>query len=97
VKTSLWWTSSQKGLFNVISFYSVLVRSDGSPSPWKSIWWIKTSLRVVFFAWSAALGKILTIDNFRKWHVIVNDRYCMCKRNGKYVDHLLHYEVACSL
>jgi hypothetical protein len=35
-----------------------------------------------FFAWSAALGKILTMDNMRKQHVIVVDRCCMCKRNG---------------
>jgi hypothetical protein len=25
-------------------------------------------LRAAFFAWSVALQKILTMDNFRKWH-----------------------------
>jgi hypothetical protein len=51
-----------------------------------------------FFAWSVVVGKILTIDNLRKRHVIMVDRCCMCKRNGEFVDHLcLHCEVACVL
>jgi hypothetical protein len=51
-----------------------------------------------FFAWSAALRKILTLDNLRKRHVIVIDRCCMCKRNGESVDYLLlHCEVARAL
>jgi hypothetical protein len=44
--------------------------------------------------WSAALGNILTIDNLRKWHVIVMDKCCMCKRNGESTNHLLHFDVA---
>jgi hypothetical protein len=55
---------------------------------WKSIWRIKVPLRAAFFTWSAALGKILTMDNLRKRHVIVVDRCCMCK---------VHCEVACFL
>jgi hypothetical protein len=68
----LWWTPSKKGLFNVRSFYIVLVRIDNSPFPWKSIWRTKAHLSVVFFAWSAAVGKILTMDNLKKQHVICN-------------------------
>jgi hypothetical protein len=42
-----------------------------------------------------ALGNILTLDNFKKMHVISVDRCCMCKRNGELVDHLLlHCDVA---
>ena len=45
-----------------------------------------------------ALGKILTIDNIRKGHVIVINRFCMCKRSEEIVDHLLlHCKVAFSL
>jgi len=51
-------------------------------------------LKEAFFAWSTALGKIFTINNLRKWHIIVVDRCYMYKRNGESVDHLLlHYEV----
>jgi hypothetical protein len=94
----LWWVPSKRGLFVVRSFYSVLVCNDGFHFPWKSVWRTKVPLRVAFFAWSAALGKILTMDNLRKRHVIVVDRCCMCKRNGESVDHLLlHCEVAGAL
>jgi hypothetical protein len=56
------------------------------------------SLEGGFFAWSAALGKILTLDNLRRRHVIVMDRCCMCKRSGESVDHLLlHCDVASAI
>jgi hypothetical protein len=46
----------------------------------------------------SALGKILILDNLRKWNVLVMDRCCMCKRNEKSVDHLLiHCDVACAI
>jgi hypothetical protein len=41
--------------------------------------------------WTAALGKILTLDNLRKRHVIVINRCYMCKKTGESVDHLLLY------
>jgi hypothetical protein len=46
---------------------------------------------VAFFAWSALLGKILTIYNISKRHSIMVDWFCMCKRSGESVDHLLLY------
>jgi hypothetical protein len=69
-----------------------------APSLGKSIWQSKVPLRVAFFAWSAALGKILTMDNLRKQNLIVVDWCCMCKKSGKTIDHLLlHCEVARAL
>jgi hypothetical protein len=48
--------------------------------------------------WSAAIGKIITLDNLKKRHVIIVDRCCLCKRNGESVDHLLlHCDVASTL
>jgi hypothetical protein len=88
---------SKRRLFAIRSFYSVLIRTDGSHFPWKSVLQTKNPLRVAFFPWSAALGKILAIDNLRK-HVIVVDRCCMCKRNEESVDHLLlHFDVTGAL
>ena len=53
------------------------------------------SPRVAFFSWTAALGKILTIDNLRMRHFVVLEWCYMCKRCGESVDHLLlHYPFA---
>jgi hypothetical protein len=95
-ENKLWWVPSKKGLFDVKSFYCVMGCHDGFRFPWKSVWRTKVPLMVAFFVWSAALGKILTMENLGKWHVIVVDRCCMCKKkNGESMDHLLiHSEVA---
>jgi hypothetical protein len=91
----LWWTPSHKGKFVVYSFYKVLTCKEEDPFHWRSIWRTKFPLKVTFFTWSVVLGKMLTLDNLRKRHVIVIDRCYMCKMNGETVDHLLlHCEVA---
>jgi hypothetical protein len=91
------WVPPKRGLFKVESFYSSLVAPIGCSFPWKSVWRTPALSRAVFFAWSAALGKILTLDNFRRQHVIVIDRCCMCKMDGETVDHLLHCDVASAI
>jgi hypothetical protein len=89
------WASSKRGLFKVKSLYCSLASLDGCRFPWKSVWKTPAPPRAAFFAWSAALGKILTLDNLRRRHVIVIDRCCMCKKAGESVDHLLlHCDVA---
>jgi hypothetical protein len=37
--------------------------------------------------------KILTLNNLQKMNVIVVEWYCMCKKCGVSIDHLLHCEV----
>jgi hypothetical protein len=94
----LWWVSSKKGLFTIGSFFSFLDCSVGSLFPWKNVWWTQAPSQTAFFAWSAALDKILTMDNLRKNHVILVDRCCMCKRTRELVDHLLlHCDAAYTL
>jgi hypothetical protein len=53
---------------------------------------------VVFFVWTAILGKILTLDNLRKMNIIVMEWCYMCKTSGESIDHLfLHCMVATEL
>ena len=53
---------------------------------------------MTFFVWTAALEKILTMDNLRKRNVVVVEWCCLCKKSGESIDHLLlHCEVACDL
>jgi hypothetical protein len=62
----LWLVPSKRGLLAIRSFYSVLVRTNGSRFPWKSVWRTEVSLRVAFFAWLVVLGKIFIMDNLKK-------------------------------
>jgi hypothetical protein len=91
----LWWVSSKKGVFKVKSFFYSLASSGCSPFPWKNVWHTQAPSRAAFFAWTVALGKILTLDNLRKRHVIVINRCFMCKKTEEFVGHLLlHRDLA---
>ena len=99
VADSLCWNPSSRGLFEVRSFYSILIHPISQDSfPWKGVWKAKVPPRVAFFVWTSALGKILTTDNLRKRRVMIQDWCCMCKSSGESVNHLLlHCPVAWEL
>ena len=91
----LCWKPSSRKVFTVRSYYSCLLQPARSFFPWKSVWKSKVPTRVAFFTWTAALEKILTVDNLRKRRVIIVDWCCMCKVHGESVNHLLlHCSVA---
>jgi hypothetical protein len=46
---------------------------------------------LALFTWTASFGKILTLDNLCKCHIIVIDFYCMCKKTPYHL--LLHCDV----
>jgi hypothetical protein len=84
--------------FAVKRYYRSLSPSSSTLFPWKIIWKAKVPPRVAFFSWSAALGKVLTIDNLHTRGLILQEWCCICKCNGESVDHLfLHCSVASDL
>jgi hypothetical protein len=89
------WTPLKRKNFEVKSYYKMRINLEPVDGPWKSIWKSKAPSRVVFFVWTAALGKILTMDNLHKKNIIVTEWCCMCKKSGESIVHLLlHCEVA---
>jgi hypothetical protein len=79
----------------VKSYYQIISTSAQVFGSWKSIWKVKACLRVAFFVWTAALGKILTLENLRKMNIMVVEWCYRCKPCGKSTEHLLlHCEVA---
>ena len=94
----LWWISSKRDSFTVKLLFASLACTEGRRFPWKSVRQTQAPPRAIFFVWSAALGKILTLDNLKRRQVFVTNRSCMCKRSEDTVDHLLlHCEVAYAL
>jgi hypothetical protein len=78
----------------VKSYYQIMPNSVQYSFPWKSIWKVKAPPMVAFFVWTAALGKILTLDNLCKRNIMVAEWCYMCK-HGESIDHLfLHCELA---
>ena len=62
------------------------------------VWRSNIRPRVAFFSWTAALGKILTLDRLWNKGVPVMDWCYMCKRSGESVNHLLlHCPIAFEL
>uniref|UniRef100_A0A2N9FMM0 Reverse transcriptase domain-containing protein n=1 Tax=Fagus sylvatica TaxID=28930 RepID=A0A2N9FMM0_FAGSY len=69
----LGWRSRPSKGFTVKNFYHCLCPSPSASFPWKFIWKAKVPPRIAFFSWTAALGKLLTIDNLRKRNLIIID------------------------
>ena len=84
----LCWSRATKG-FTVKDYYCCLCPPPIASFPWKIIWKAKVPPMIAFFSWIAALGKLLTIDNLRKRHLIIVGRCCLCKHSGESVDYLL--------
>jgi len=83
------WCLGLNGDFDIKSFYGALRGSSSINFPWKSIWGVKAPHRVSFFVWTAAWGKVLTMDYLRKRCFTIMDWCCLCRCNGEKVDHLL--------
>ena len=79
-----WKPNKSKG-FEVGSYYWLLCPSNSGHFPWIIIWISKIPSRVAFFSWSAALGRILTVDKLWKRGINVIDWCVMHKRNGENV------------
>ena len=50
---------------------------------------MKATSKVAFFTWTAAKGKILTLDYLGKRNIYVVNRCCVCRNDWVPVDHLL--------
>jgi hypothetical protein len=64
---SMLWTPSSSHNFAIKSYYNMLQLDEHSSFPWKSIWKVKAPPHIAFFLWTIAMGRILTVDNLRRW------------------------------
>ena len=83
------WLPSKKGVFEARSFYSAFRGPTCIFFSWKSIKMARVPWKEAFFVWNAALGRIKTVDNLRKRHILVVDWCYTCKFSGESIDHLL--------
>ena len=92
------WCLNGNGKFDTQSFYYKIKGTSPSCFPWKGIWKVKVPKRVAFFLWTAAHGRILTLDNLMLRGLSLSNRCCMCCCFAESVGHLpIHCPVAYSL
>ncbi|RVW64952.1 putative ribonuclease H protein [Vitis vinifera] len=60
----LW--SKGEGAFRVKEAYNLLVRSEDTGFPSRSIWVTRVPTKVCFFAWEATWGRVLTLDRLQR-------------------------------
>ena len=97
-RDTLYWQLIGDGKFDTRSYYHAIREASNSLFPWKGVWKPKIPKRVAFFLWTAAHGRILTLDNLLLKGRPLANRCCMCCCDGESVDHLLlHCPVTHSL
>uniref|UniRef100_A0A7N2M263 Importin N-terminal domain-containing protein n=1 Tax=Quercus lobata TaxID=97700 RepID=A0A7N2M263_QUELO len=95
---TLGWRLKGDGKFDIRSYYHAIRGASNSLFPWKGVWKPKIPRRVAFFLWTAAHGRILTLDNLMLKGRPLATWCCMCCCDGESVDHLLlHCPVTHSL
>ena len=63
----------EKLVWLVKSYYTVLSCRNSHSFPWK----VKVPSKVAFFAWTAAMGEILTLDNLSRIFMLLIDAACV--------------------
>ena len=79
--------------FKVSKYYLSLSFTPDTLFPWKPMWRSKIPPRITFFSWTAALGKIFTLENLWYKGVVVVDWCYMCKKSGESVNHLFLHTI----
>ena len=63
---SVIWKEGGDGLFRVKRAYSVLASPIVVEFPYSNVWVYRVPTKIVFFAWEAAWGKVLTLDRLQR-------------------------------
>ncbi|RVW31716.1 LINE-1 reverse transcriptase-like [Vitis vinifera] len=66
VEDSVLWSKGRRAHFRVKEAYNLLVRSEDTGFPSRSIWVTRVPTKVCFFAWEATWGRVLTLDRLQR-------------------------------
>ena len=92
---SVSWKGGGSGQFRVKDAYSWLDRPMDVIFPKNKIWMGRVPTKIMFFAWEATWGKILTLDRLQKRGWQLPNRCFLCACEAESVDHILiHCTVA---
>ena len=89
VEDSVLWSKERRAHFRVKEAYNLLVRSDDTGFPSKSIWVTRVPTKVAFFAWEATWGNVLTLDRLQRRGVQLPNCCFLCGCEEESVNHIL--------
>ena len=85
-------TVKEKG-FSVKSMYKGFDISPTFDFPYRLVWNLVVPSKIGVFAWEAAWGKVLTLDQLKRRGMTFANRCFMCEEEEETIDHLLiHYK-----
>ena len=86
---SVIWKEGDDRLFKVKKVYSVLANTEGAEFPYSNVWVDRVPTKIVFFAWEAAWGKVLTLDRLQRrgWQFLNRCFLCGCEEET--INHIL--------
>lgn len=90
VKDTLIWPLTHNGDYSVRSAYCLLVEAENLSLPsfsspittqsvWKKIWKLRVPNKIRHFLWCAAKDSFPTKQNWKSWHILMNDTCDGCK------------------
>ena len=85
----LFWADTESGSFSVKSLYFILEEVRVDPFPNRVVWNAWVPPKVSFFAWEAAWGKFLTLDQLQKRGWSLANRCSLCYVHEETIDHIL--------
>ncbi|RVW82544.1 hypothetical protein CK203_047064 [Vitis vinifera] len=88
VEDSVLWSKGRRAHFRVKEAYNLLVRSEDTGFPSRSIWVTRVPTKVCFFAWEATWGRVLTLDRLQRGLQLPN-RCFLCGCEEESVNHIL--------
>ena len=86
---SVIWKEGGDGLFRVKRVYSVLASPIVVEFPYSNVWVDKVPTKIVFFAWEAAWGKVLTLDRLQRRGWQFPNRCFLCGCEEETINHIL--------
>ncbi|RVW16892.1 Phosphatidylinositol 4-kinase alpha 1 [Vitis vinifera] len=88
-EVSVTWKGGRNGKFGVKEAYRLLITPNYISFSKNCIWVVRVPTKVVFFAWEAMWGKVLTLDRLQKRGWQLPNRCYLCSCEEETVNHIL--------
>ena len=83
------WKGADSGCFTIKAYFRLLEGASPHSVPTKMLWNSYVPSKIVFFAWKAWWGKVLTSSQLKKRGYHLANRCLFCGREEEEMEHIL--------